>query len=321
MAKSKLSAFMRKAETRRSGVLIPLVERRMHAEQTAVAHGKLSRHTIREEELRLQKKATDEFLGQYKKSDSARDHDNKLHPSSAFACRRATWLKIKGAPRNPPVLAEDVLRSQLIFSLGDSVHLRWQILLDRYGILEQWEVPIEVPELDLVGHCDGIIEIDGERLALEIKSINDRGFKALREGPKEEHRFQVNLYMHALGLSRAVILYENKNTSETKEFVVTFSKKMLRQFKETRDVIRESLDTDTPPEKEGDHAGCTVCRWCDFSRVCHEDRLFKEFRNKEKGNTSEGKKKAPSSARSKVKAKKAAHTARRKGGMRVKRKR
>lgn len=109
---------------------------------------------------------------------------------------------------------------------------------------DQWrmqymEPGINEPVLKLVGHCDGIL--DGPALAavmgeifelkdgqpvpedvlLEIKTINPNSFNSIK-GPLPAHYFQVNVYMHFLGLKKALILYINKATSELREFTVDY---------------------------------------------------------------------------------------------------
>ncbi len=55
-----------------------------------------------------------------------------------------------------------------------------------------------IPELRIVGHCDGVLQLpDGRWVVLEIKTINTAGFGFLK-GPKIDHERQVQLYLHAL---------------------------------------------------------------------------------------------------------------------------
>ena len=49
---------------------------------------------------------------------------------------------------------------------------------------------------------------------LELKTINDGGFTGLSfNGPAEYYIWQVQLYMHLLGLKIAYLVYVNKSTS------------------------------------------------------------------------------------------------------------
>lgn len=105
--------------------------------------------------------------------------------------------------------------------------------------LQYMEPAISEPTLKIVGHADGIL--DGPALAtvlgeifqlkpgetvpedvlLEIKTINPNSFASIK-GPLPAHYFQVNVYMHFLGLKKALVLYINKATSQLREFTVEY---------------------------------------------------------------------------------------------------
>jgi hypothetical protein len=106
-----------------------------------------------------------------------------------------------------------------VFDNGHSMHRRIQRYLREAGVLLETEVLIENREFEIRGHADGIVEIGGVKGILEIKSINSQGFYGLFE-PKAEHLLKVNVYMFCTGLPRGVLLYENKNDQELKEFFV-----------------------------------------------------------------------------------------------------
>lgn len=106
-----------------------------------------------------------------------------------------------------------------VFDNGHDVHKRIQNYLHELGILKEIECPVENREYEIRGRVDGILEIDGKKGVLEIKSINSQGFYGLFE-PDEKHLIQVNVYMFCLEIPRGVILYENKDNQDLKEFFV-----------------------------------------------------------------------------------------------------
>jgi len=85
------------------------------------------------------------------------------------------------------------------------------------GILLQAEVPIENADFEIKGHTDGIVQINGVKGILEIKSMNSSGFYSLYV-PKDDHLIQVNIYMFCTQIDRAVLLYECKDNQELKEY-------------------------------------------------------------------------------------------------------
>lgn len=108
-----------------------------------------------------------------------------------------------------------------IFENGTYMHLRFSNYF--MSLPDPFEVKIAVllRRWPLVGEADAIIyhpEIDWQ--VIELKSINDNGFKQLRSGAQDSHALQVNTYQ---GLfveeSGGQIWYENKNNQEIKTFV------------------------------------------------------------------------------------------------------
>lgn len=113
-------------------------------------------------------------------------------PSSSLGCSRANYYQRQGIQRD--VIEPRVRR---IFDNGHSVHERIQKYLTDMGVLLMDEVPLHNEDYEIQGHTDGIITLNGNPKIvsiLEIKSINDRQFSALRE-PITEHRAQAQVYI------------------------------------------------------------------------------------------------------------------------------
>ena len=106
-----------------------------------------------------------------------------------------------------------------VFDNGHSVHRRIQRYLTEMGILKKAQFPVENAEYEIKGHADGIVEIEGKEGVLEIKSISSQGFYGLF-APFDKHVVQINVYMFCLGIPQGVILYENKDNQDLKEFIV-----------------------------------------------------------------------------------------------------
>jgi hypothetical protein len=134
-----------------------------------------------------------------------------------------------------------------------------------HGSKHEWrykEVPVRWhhPEfMDIVGHSDGLIQLAGVWWVLEMKSINDRGFRA-RYAPKQEHEDQGVVYTELIrngcidGLPAGVdvpkpegllVLYIGKNTSEEKEFKIErnpeYAKESLSQPWKAEKAMKERV--------------------------------------------------------------------------------
>lgn len=154
-----------------------------------------------------------EFLAkQIGKPDRVRT--GSFSPSSAGKCLRRRQFEYLGLPRKP-------FRTSLIQVLhnGTWVHLRWQAAGLTAGWLAEAEVGVEYEDLGMKGTMDGRLP-DGR--GLEIKSINSNGFRyVMSKGPKREHLHQITSYALASGIKDWVVLYEDKDTNEYKEFLFT----------------------------------------------------------------------------------------------------
>jgi hypothetical protein len=137
-------------------------------------------------------------------------HPSSLHKPEEYLLK-AYFEGDNGAEASPRVLR--------IFDNGKATHERLQKYLKEAGVLLQAEVPVINAEYEIRGSADGIVEIGGAKGVLEIKSINSQGFYGLFE-PKAEHLMQINVYMFCSGIPRGVLLYENKNDQEIKEFLL-----------------------------------------------------------------------------------------------------
>jgi hypothetical protein len=140
---------------------------------------------------------------------------NCFHPSSLHkSAKKLYHLYLEGDNNQ-----EFEPRIKRIFDNGHGVHERLQTYLENPGILLQAEVQVESKEYEITGHTDGILEINGVKGILEIKSMNANTFYSTYD-PKPEHLIQVNIYMFCTGIERACLLYECKDDQALKEFYV-----------------------------------------------------------------------------------------------------
>lgn len=132
-------------------------------------------------------------------------------PSCAGRCARANYYG--------RVLLNEVQiidpRLRRIFENGDGVHDRLQGYFEKMGRLLMREVPLIDDDYEIQGHSDGLITF-GQKLkelaVLELKSINDNGFKSLKE-PKPEHKKQAMVYLNCAE-KRRVWIHETYPTLE-----------------------------------------------------------------------------------------------------------
>ena len=137
-----------------------------------------------------------------------RDQDRAFNvnaPSSAGRWLRRRYYSRVGTEHDNFGSPDSIARGQRIFDNGSGFHERIQNYLKEQGMLLMDEIPILIPDYNVQGHTDGIVEIDfGECAMLELKSINDNGFSKLKEA-KPEHVLQGLTYLFGAETRRLYI--------------------------------------------------------------------------------------------------------------------
>lgn len=261
-----------------------------------------------------------------------KDNDRAINvnsPSQVGGCTRAMYYSRTGTPQDSGVDA----RTRRIFDNGTHTHERLQEYLKKQGVLLMDEVPVHNDAYNIQGHTDGLLELSKkEGGVLEIKSINSRGFSALKDA-KPEHKMQALVYLYCLEerrkylsqfqedffcsppyqeyeshythlkdghkytreeklkfsinnclnrdkllfglelpLTKCVLLYENKDTQELKEFLVESNKEehaeIIKEFLEAFDYINECVDIGEVPERLCKNKSDQCGRWCKFKNTC-----------------------------------------------------
>ncbi len=156
-------------------------------------------------------------------------------------------------------------KTSRIFDNGHAVHNRLQSYLEAIGVLKEREYKVWNDEYRICGRCDGIVELQGKRGVLEIKSINSKGFAGYL--PKKEHVVQTMMYTYFLGLRGGVILYENKDTQEMKECYCALDMAIVdKTLAKVQKVISfiEKKQLPLPTQREWD------CKFCGFKEICRK---------------------------------------------------
>jgi len=151
-----------------------------------------------------------------------------------------------------------------VFDNGHHVHERLQDYLEKAGVLVEREVSVCDDEYQIYGRCDGIVQLNGKRGVIEIKSISSSGFND--ELPKPAHLNQLMMYVHLLGLNGGVILYENKNSQELKEFYFPLDKGVVERILNKIQCVLGFISKKQLPPKTS-----FFCDTCGFLLRCQSD--------------------------------------------------
>ena len=153
------------------------------------------------------------------------------------------------------------------------------------------EVPISSDQYRIIGHADGLW-VDSEGTAVvEIKSVGlgtirwdaPRLYEGYADGdlsldelwkrikrPLTTHRRQVNLYMHCLGIHKAIVIYEWKPSQDVKEFQLSYDKELVRPMLNGAEEVIRHLEAGVVPLKPSSatHKSCQFCRFCPYKNHC-----------------------------------------------------
>ncbi len=134
---------------------------------------------------------------------------------------------------------------------------------------EQWRVSFigGVFKGSTDGRVSNIPGAEKTEHLLECKTHNDKSFQDWRrkgvEQSKPIHFAQMQIYMHGLGLLRALYMAHNKNTDEVETERVKYDPMRANALLVKAERIAFS---DTPPERNESFA----CRWCRHRTACLE---------------------------------------------------
>ena len=110
---------------------------------------------------------------------------------------------------------------------GTQAHDRIQAAMGKveYGKLVELEREVKVSDPPIRGFADAIIEIDGQEIVGEIKTIKTEGFDIRKDTStgSDSHVVQLLIYMKAMNLDEGFFLYENKNSHEVAVIPVVMS--------------------------------------------------------------------------------------------------
>ena len=185
-------------------------------------------------------------------------------------CYRAGVFQWIGADQNA---SRDELRDAILNNLfldGHWRHLRLQATLLVTDLIDTIEHPLHHKELNIRGTADGISFEHG--YGVEIKGAHDFSFQMLgnMKKPLDSHYWQTQAYLMLTGFDRWYVLYENKNTSDFKEFVVEPDQFMfdeIRQYARTVNTVLEH-SRELPPMLPGCTQHDDTFKRCQYSTLC-----------------------------------------------------
>ena len=210
-----------------------------------------------------------------------------LRPSSSGKCAKQLAYQ-KLFPDEGEELSSRALN---VFLLGDVIHAKERALISSVTRLLdiEKEVTFHVDDVvgDIPGAIDGRLMLGKEHYILDIKSTNTRSFKEMVEtGPRPDYIAQLNCYMDATGIDRALLWLYNKDTSFRHVFDLVKSESVLAdvrsRFRAVHDATPENLPERMYSPARRIFRGKPTnieylpwqCRYCSYTEKCWASEGF-----------------------------------------------
>ena len=187
-----------------------------------------------------------------------RHSNNKeiFHPSSlGNPCDRYLYLHYHG------LLIQKKIDAQLrrIFDHGSSAEYRYCKYFEKMRVLIGQEVQARIEYPPIHGRADfQLFFQDYGHILVELKTINDAGFKKLNE-PQSSHRIQLQTYLNILNIDTGIVLYENKNNQAIKVFQMKKSLEDWGDILERCRIVQTMVSCPTLASLKSDHDKYCQC--------------------------------------------------------------
>lgn len=196
-----------------------------------------------------------------------------FHPSQLMdGCLRGMTFDLMGVAPSDSVKRPIGAELQRTFDVGTWYHTYMQSILYRIGLLEQAEVPVINKEKFLNGKADGVFKVDvfGELVVLEIKTMNNWNFQRAVFRPFKKHEFQASLYARELGAKKVLYLYINKDTSEIREFLMPINTEQLSLADDKMNEVISCVKEKRLPKRSCKDKFSDAAIACPFATLCFE---------------------------------------------------
>jgi len=241
-----------------------------------------------------------------KKEEKQRIWSNPVRLSGTGKCPQAIAFQLLGFEKEP---LEP--RVKLLFRVGDHTEAEVKALMERYLEGKTWakfhfgdktvvndgeesrvlykQIPVclnvpryqlpgeeELPPIPVWGHVDGIAWKSWEEPYLvEIKSSNDWSFERFAKGELDEsYMWQIQAYMQASGLKKALVIFMKKSTSHLAEMIVDRNEQYdaVSRWQGIlscdHSTVQPQLLTFAERKKAGGVKIGYPCSYCDYKKHC-----------------------------------------------------
>ena len=193
----------------------------------------------------------------------------RVRASSVSGCQRATFFDISR------FAAVDVGRNnphwRCSAAIGTEIHNILEAVLESMPLKSQTEYSVEIPGV-FGGKVDGRVEVAGEQVLLDWKTIGNADFRQGTGLTKIEKYFaQLSSYAAVEGVTKAVVILVNRNTGALEELELVldtaYGAQLIQRARTTMQYVAQKV------VPQADKLGSRECFFCQFARQCNAEVL------------------------------------------------
>ena len=185
-------------------------------------------------------------------------------------CPRYWYLAFDGA-----TYVEDNTPAQIAnMRNGSKAHERIQEAAQNTDMFVSAETKIIYNDPPIFGFLDLMVDWDGEKIPVEIKTCNTDAFQRRKDAKTAlpYHRAQLLIYMYIEDKPKGIVLYENKNTHELYPVVLEMTdenRQWVESAFEWMRQVRAEWSSGTLPVKPY-RSNSKICKTCPLKAVCDD---------------------------------------------------
>jgi hypothetical protein len=250
----------------------------------------------------IKEKIYDYFLDTEKKPEA--QEDVTFAPSYISSCERQIYYKKTGQAVTNPISEAAYYK----MAMGTCIHDYIQKLIENIDGAKLIECEnlknITIDGIEFNYRLDGILEINGKKYILEIKTTYGAGARYIeKDGEKPDHKQQMYMYMNFENIENGILLYICKDSGFMIEFVYEgiklrngwFSEK-IEQLKKLKSKIETKQIPDRQYQIRMKNVGGEIsenftkdkvkyksdwqCSYCQWKNECWKDALNEIKNNK-----------------------------------------
>jgi CRISPR-associated protein Cas4 len=143
--------------------------------------------------------------------------------------------------------------------VGEEAHSRILDVLRKRGYSVEASFSLKIRDMTLVGRVDAVKEEGDNKHIVEFKVVDE-----VPDKPYESHEMQVQLYMLAMKIPVAYIVYISRRDGRVRVYRVRYDKKMVKEAVKRAYRLFLALRDNKPPPPERS----PICNYCPYTLSC-----------------------------------------------------